>query len=250
MEKHDKVEKTLRNSVAFGTRTNNKINTVNEDIRKRSATLANPLLTKFIPKLKPVDTELCPSPINLVANEEKEVNDNFILQKNKKSSKKLSVQFNKIQEELYENINSSGDEKYNEDESPLYSQLSDNESKSDQILEEKNKNINNNKNNINHIRKKMKKIRSEIKLNKFNDDSTISDNSNRINFDEDLLSRNSRNYKSHLQIEKIKECLHYRNKSISFKDMPNFRPPILGFLEMNETIETSTISSNNLSKYD
>ena len=243
MEKHDKVEKTLRNSVAFGTRTNNKINTVNEEIRKRSATLANPLLTKFIPKLKPVESQLCPSPINLVANEENKLNDNFILQKNKKSSKKLSVQFNKIQEELYENINSSGDEKFNEDESPLYSQPSDNESKSDQI-------INNNKNNINHIRKKMKKIRSEIKLNKFNDDSTISDNSNRINFDEDLISRNTRNYKSQLQIEKIKECLHYRNKSISFKDMPNFRPPILGFLEMNETIETSTISSNNLSKYD
>ena len=250
MEKHDKMEKSSRNSVAFCTRTNNKINSVNEDIRKRSATIANPLLTKFIPKLKPIDTELCPSPINLVANEEKELNDNFILQKNKKSSKKLSVQFNKIQEELYENINSSGDEKYNEDESPLYSQLSDNESKSGQILEEKNKNINNNKNknNINHIRKKMKKIRSEIKLNKFNDDSAISDNSNRINFDEDLISRNTRNYKSQLQIEKIKECLHYRNKSISFKDMTNFRPPILGFLEMNETIETSTISSNNLSK--
>ena len=241
MEKHDKIDKSLRNSVAFGTRTNNKINSVNEDIRKRSATLANPLLTKFIPKLKPVESQLCPSPINLVANEENKLNDNFILQKNKKSSKKLSVQFNKIQEELYENINSSGDEKFNEDESPLYSQPSDNESKSDQI-------INNNKNNINHIRKKMKKIRSEIKLNKFNDDSTISDNSNRINFDEDLISRNTRNYKSQLQIEKIKECLHYRNNSISFKDMTNFRPPILGFLEMNETIETSTISSNNLSK--
>ena len=240
MEKHDKIDKSLRNSVAFGTRTNNKINTVNEEIRKRSATLANPLLTKFIPKLKPVESQLCPSPINLVANEENKLNDNFILQKNKKSSKKLSVQFNKIQEELYENINSSGDEKFNEDESPLYSQPSDNESKSDQI-------INNNKNNINHIRKKMKKIRSEIKLNKFNDDSTISDNSNRINFDEDLISRNTRNYKSQLQIEKIKECLHYRNNSISFKDMTNFRPPILGFLEMNETIET-TISSNNLSK--
>lgn len=71
MEKHDKVSKTLRNTVTFGERTNNKINTVNEDIRKRSATIANPLLTKFIPKLKPVDTELCPSPINLVTNEEK-----------------------------------------------------------------------------------------------------------------------------------------------------------------------------------
>jgi hypothetical protein len=249
MEKHDKVAKTLRNSVAFGTRTNNQINTVNEDIRKRSATLANPLLTKFIPKLKPIDTELCPSPINLVTNEDKKVDDNFILEKNKKSSKKLSVQFNKIQEELYENINSSGDEKFNEDEFPIYSQLSDNESKSDQIMEEKKKNINNDKNNINTIRKKMKKIRSEIKLNKFNDDSIISDNSNRKNFEEDFISRHTRNYKSNLQIEKIKESLHYRNKSISFKDMPRFRPPILGFLEMNETIET-TISSNNLSKYD
>ena len=249
MEKHDKVAKTLRNSVAFGTRTNNQINTVNEDIRKRSATLANPLLTKFIPKLKPIDTELCPSPINLVTNEDKKVNDNFILEKNKKSSKKLSVQFNKIQEELYENINSSGDEKFNEDEFPIYSQLSDNESKSDQIMKEKKKNINNDKNNINTIRKKMKKIRSEIKLNKFNDDSIISDNSNRKNFEEDFISRHTRNYKSNLQIEKIKESLHYRNKSISFKDMPKFGPPILGFLEMNETIET-TISSNNLSKYD
>ena len=249
MENHDKVAKTLRNSVAFGTRTNNQINTVNEDIRKRSATLANPLLTKFIPKLKPIDTELCPSPINLVTNEDKKVNDNFILEKNKKSSKKLSVQFNKIQEELYENINSSGDEKFNEDEFPIYSQLSDNESKSDQNMEEKKKNINNDKNNINTIRKKMKKIRSEIKLNKFNDDSIISDNSNRKNFEEDFISRHTRNYKSNLQIEKIKESLHYRNKSISFKDMPKFGPPILGFLEMNETIET-TISSNNLSKYD
>ena len=200
--------------------------------------------------MKPVDTELCTSPINLVANEEKKLNDNFILQKNKKSSKKLSVQFNKIQEELYENINSSIDEKFNEEESLIYSQPSDNESKSEQILEEKNKNINNDKNNINHIRKKMKKIRSEIKLNKFNDDSTISDNSNRKNFDEDRISGNTQNYKRQLQIEKIKEFLHYRNKSISFKDMPKFGPPILGFLEMNETIETSTISSNNLSKYD
>jgi hypothetical protein len=249
MEKHDKVAKTLRNSVAFGTRTNNQINTVNEDIRKRSATLANPLLTKFIPKLKPIDTELCPSPINLVTNEDKKVNDNFILEKNKKSSKKLYVQFNKIQEELYENINSSGDEKFNEDEFPIYSQLSDNESKSDQNMEEKKKNRNSDKNNINIIRKKMKKIRSEIKLNKFNDDSIISDNSNRKNFEEDFISRHTRNYKSNLQIEKIKESLHYRNKSISFKDMPKFGPPILGFLEMNETIET-TISSNNLSKYD
>ena len=116
-------------------------------------------------------------------------------------------------------------------------------------MEEKKKNINNDKNNINTIRKKMKKIRSEIKLNKFNDDSIISDNSNRKNFEEDFISRHTRNYKSNLQIEKIKESLHYRNKSISFKDMPRFRPPILGFLEMNETIET-TISYNNLSKYD
>ena len=248
MEKHDKVSKTLRNTVTFGERTNNKINTVNEDIRKRSATIANPLLTKFIPKLKPVDTELCPSPINLVTNEEKKLNDNFILRRSRKSSKKLSVQFNKIQEELYENIISSGDEKFNEDSSPIYSQSSDNE----KIPEEKNKNINKDKdkNNINNIRKKMKKIRSEIKLNKFNDDSTISDSSNRKNFEEDLISGNTENYMDKLKIEKIKECLHYRNKSISFKDMTNFRPPILGFLEMNETIETSTISSNNLSKYE
>jgi len=250
MEKHDKVAKNLRNSVAFGTRINNKINTVNEDIRKRSATLANPLLNKFIPKLKPVDTDLCPSPINLVTNEEKKLNDDFILQKNKKSSKKLSVQFNKIQEELYENINSSGDEKFNEDTSPIYSQSSDNESKGDQILGEKSKKIKDNKNNINLTRKKMKKIKSEIKLNKFNDDSSISESSNRKNFDEDLLSRNTGNYMNKFKIEKIKECLHYRNKSISFKDLPNFRPPILGFLEMNETIETSTLSSNNISKYD
>lgn len=69
-------------------------------------------------------------------------------------------------------------------------------------------------------------------------------------FEEDLISGNTENYMDKLKIEKIKECLHYRNKSISFKDMPNFRPPILGFLEMNETIETSTISSNNLSKYE
>ena len=248
MEKHDKVPKTLRNTVTFGERTNNKINTVNEDIRKRSATIANPLLTKFIPKLKPVDTELCPSPINLVTNEEKKLNDNFILRRSRKSSKKLSVQFNKIQEELYENIISSGDEKFNEDSSPIYSQSSDNE----KISEEKKKNIkkDKDKNNINNIRKKMKKIRSEIKLNKFNDDSTISDSSNRKNFEEDLISGNTENYMDKLKIEKIKECLHYRNKSISFKDMPNFRPPILGFLEMNETIETSTISSNNLSKYE
>lgn len=153
MEKQDKVSKALRNSIAFGTRANSKINTINEDIRKRSSTLGNSLSNKFIPKLKPVDTNLCPSPINLVANEEKKLNDNFILRKNKKSSKKIAVQF-KIQEELYENINSSGDEKYKEDSSPIYSQSSDNESKSDQILEEKYKNLNESKNNINHIRKK------------------------------------------------------------------------------------------------
>ena len=250
MEKHDKVAKTLRNTVAFGTRTNNKINTANEEIRKRSLTLANPLLTKFIPKLKPVVTELIPSPINLVTNEEKKLNDNFVLKRSKKSSKKLFVQFNKIQEELYENVNSSGDEKFIEDSSPIYSQSSDNECKSEQISKEKNKNINKDKNNINNIRKKMKKIRSEIKINKFNDDSTISDSSNRKNFDEDLISGNHENYVNKLKIEKIKESLHYRNKSISFKDLPNFRPPILGFLEMNETIESSTISSNNLSKYE
>lgn len=110
----------------------------------------------------------------------KKLNDNFILRRSRKSSKKLSVQFNKIQEELYENIISSGDEKFNEDSSPIYSQSSDNE----KIPEEKNKNIkkDKDKNNINNIRKKMKKIRSEIKLNKFNDDSTISDSSNRKNF--------------------------------------------------------------------
>ena len=49
-------------------------------------------------------------------------------------------------------------------------------------------------------------------------------------------------------MEKIDDYNEIKNKTISFKDIKSFKPPILNFLQMTEVSNNSTLSSCNLSE--
>ena len=94
----------------------------------------------------------------------------------------------------------------------------------------------------------MDKIRSKIKLTKFNDDSNVSKISCTKYFDENYRLKCAQKFINKLKLKKMKECEKFKNKTISFKDLNSYKPPILGFLQMYEISVNSTLSSSNLSE--
>ena len=282
MKEEEKEDKLYRNTISFGTSANNKLKNEKMDNRARSASLSNnKLLSKYIPRLKPVGTTINPSPINLIGKEELVIDDeNFKIEPKRKLSKKsllLKIKSFEINEEINDYAINATDEENNyikNNKNKLtqgVSDSSDNESIKDKDKENKlDKNGDSNKNNnpdnnneninkieklkknvnncINKIRRKLDKIKNNIKMKKFKDDS------NALNFSyTKYFSQNNKKIKSgENYIRKIKmERIDYneiKNKTISFKDIKSFKPPILNFLQMNEVSNNSTLSSCNLSE--
>ena len=101
---------------------------------------------------------------------------------------------------------------------------------------------------INTIRKKLDIIKREIKVKGYKDDSNfyfLYKNNN----DEENRLKSVEKYIEQLKLEKMEEYEKCKNKTISFKDMKFFKPPILGFLEMKDIESNSNLSTRNLPKF-
>ena len=260
MKENEKLDKSLRNTISLGKILTRNLKNENVDIRTRIASLSsNKLLDKFIPKLKPLMTNINPSPIALINKEEIKIEDeNFKIESSRKASKEpilLKIKSLGNNEEINKSIENS-DEDSNHKLSCDISYYSDTESKERENKLKKNnsnnKNINdkidNNittiKKNVNYcikkLRRKMDKIKNKIKRNKYKDDSNI------INFSyTQYFAQHSRNKYVEKIINKIKfEDINefWKGKNKTVNNSNDFNPPILGFLKMNEECTNSTFT--------
>ena len=257
MKGNEKEEdKLFRNTIGFEKPVNNKLPLIKNDSienRARSFVTSNKkLLQKYIPKLKPIEADLNPSPIFLIGeNETKLVNDNFKINAKNTQNKKYMHKLRSvaIEEEVNQKAVNSNDEECNK--MPNVSDSSDNESKDNERKSNK-INLKTKKENIiienkvqyciNTTRRKLDKIKNKIINKKYNDDTHL-DFIHEKNLNENCRIRCIQNYIEQLKIEKKEEYEKYKNKTISFKDMKLFKPPILEFLEKNEISNNSTLSS-------
>ena len=250
---------------------NNNPQQIQFSLKDSRAKSARPLLLrKYIPTLKPIKANMNPSVIYLNAGA-----NSFKSKKYKENLLKSKNDINIVAEEDYERNANSGDERYGFNK---ISYKKDNflSSEDDNDIIENNENpineinINNNinsinikipkkkkcvKNNIEHIRKLLIKTKEKMIIKKYNDDTSIIINNPYNNYfkenmgyilgenkkyfnNNDLVSNNSFDYGSdnNFQISKSKSIYvtsrKFRNK-----------PPILGFLQMNENSANTTLSS-------
>ena len=250
---------------------NNNPQQIQFSLKDSRAKSARPLLLrKYIPTLKPIKANMNPSVIYLNAGL-----NSFKSKKYKENLLKSKNDINIVAEEDYERNANSGDERYGFNK---ISYKKDNflSSEDDNDIIENNDNpineinINNNinsinikiqkkkkcvKNNIEHIRKLLIKTKEKMIIKKYNDDTSIITNNPYKNYfkenmgyilgenkkyfnNNDLVSNNSFDYGSdnNFQISKSKSIYvtsrKFRNK-----------PPILGFLQMNENSANTTLSS-------
>ena len=217
------------------------------------------LLSKYIPKLKPVKSNINPSFMHLggskVNYKSKKYKENLMNNKNN---------INIVAEEDYEKTANSGDERYsynnlNSNKNMPFSSSDDNEIVDNDIININNSNNNNKiednfkinikkakikkniRNNLNHIRKIFIKYKEKIPNKKYIDDTDIITNSSYkdcihqnfnskwddfcIDYDLDLIQK-----------KKSKSIYVGKNKNLN-------KPPILGFLQMNENSANTTLSS-------
>ena len=223
-----------------------------KDNRARSA---KPLLRKFVPRLKPVKANMNPSIFYLNG-----IYEFFNYNKNKSIS-----DINIVAEEDYEKKANSGDESYsyNNSHSEKDNFLSYNDDNTDFIDNNEN-NIDKNsiniiitkkkkcvKNNINRIRKHLLKTKEKIRLKEFNDDTSIISNNPYKNYltenfvyekyylndNNEIISDNSIDLDIDFFNKITSKSIYagkYKNKN---------RPPILGFLQMNDNSANTTLSS-------
>ena len=228
--------------------------------RKRSSSMSLfSIPQNFVPKLKPIKTIICPSPINL--NQKSTLpappeiqnttistssfdsqNDlnlkpiKFICSKNK-NQKKFSKIIN-IEEEAYAMSD------YEDNAKNTQNQESESDtSKSDE--EKDNNKINFNKinfnNNINLMREKMKKIKNNFISNEnLFDDSNIGEK--RLSIYKDLYQPNfiNKDRKNKNMILNPLKKIKYRTKSFNIRQ--RYVPTILGFLEKSKS--THSLNSN------
>ena len=259
MKGNEKEEDGLfRNTIGFEKPVNNKLSIKKNDSienRARSFVTSNKkLLQKYIPKLKPIETDLNPSPIILRGkNETKLECDKFKINSKNSQNKKYMHKLRSValEEEVIQKAVISNDEECSK--MPNASDSSDNESKDNErkinkinLKSKKENNIIETKNkvhySINTIRKKLDKIKNKIINKKYKDDTHL-DFIHEKNLNENYRFRCIQNYIEQSKIEKMEEYEKYKNKTISFKDMNLFKPPILDYLQKNEISNNSTLSS-------
>ena len=250
---------------------NNNPQQIQFSLKDSRAKSARPLLLrKYIPTLKPIKANMNPSVIYLNAG----VNS-FKSKKYKENLLKSKNDINIVAEEDYERNANSGDERYGFNK---ISYKKDNflSSEDDNDIIENNDNpineinINNNinsinikipkkkkcvKNNIEHIRKLLIKTKEKMIIKKYNDDTSIIINNPYNNYfkenmgyilgenkkyfnNNDLVSNNSFDYGSDNNFQTSKSKSIY----VTSRKFRN-KPPILGFLQMNENSANTTLSS-------
>ena len=250
---------------------NNNPQQIQFSLKDSRAKSARPLLLrKYIPTLKPIKANMNPSVIYLNAGA-----NSFKSKKYKENLLKSKNDINIVAEEDYERNANSGDERYGFNK---ISYKKDNflSSEDDNDIIENNENpiseinINNNinsinikipkkkkcvKNNIEHIRKLLIKTKEKMIIKKYNDDTSIIINNPYNNYfkenmgyilgenkkyfnNNDLVSNNSFDYGSDNNFQTSKSKSIY----VTSRKFRN-KPPILGFLQMNENSANTTLSS-------
>lgn len=250
----------MHSSVNFFRRNNNLfIEEGKKGLKKRSSSML--LNSKnFVPRLKPIKTIICPSPINLNQKSPPTIpeNQNTIstasidsqnelnlkpiryIYSRRKNNKKKSFKFLNIEEETYAiSDNEDNSKNLGEIHSDSSSSKSDYESES-KTRYKKSKN-NYNIKNINLMRKKMEQIKKSFVNDNLNDDSTIENRFIKKKLNEyknigqqNFISRIRQNRNFNLKMIK------YRTKSFNIKQ--RYVSTILGFLEKNNS--TNSLNSN------
>ena len=215
------------------------------------------LYNNYIPKLRPVKSHLNPSFMHLGGN-----NEDFNPKKYKENILKNKSNINIVVEEDYEKSANSGDERYSynnlksnkilsfssNDEkdiikNDLITNIDDiNELEDDININFKNvKNMKSIKNKINHIRNLVIKIKEKIPNQKYIDDTDIIPNTPY----KDYINHNcSFDWEESYLDYDIGFSEKKKSKSIyEGKNKNKKRPPILGFLQMNENSANTTFSS-------
>ena len=240
---------------------NSSILQTQSSLKDNRAKSAKPfLLRKYIPKLKPIKSSLNPSIIFLGGKKEY-----FSYKRYKENLLNNKSDINIVAEEDYEKAANSGDERYSYNN--IYSNKDIILSSSDEEIID-NKEINNNKinnnfsikitqkekivgNKINNIRKHLLKAKEKMILKKYNDDTSIITNTPyknyfrenygykwgkkyHLNNNNEMASDNSLDYELGFYKSKCKSIYISSNKN---------KPPILGFLQMNENSNNNTLSS-------
>ena len=215
------------------------------------------LYNNYIPKLRPVKSHLNPSFMHLGGN-----NEDFNLKKYKENILKNKSNINIVVEEDYEKSANSGDERYSynnlksnkilsfssNDEkdiikNDLITNIDDiNELEDDININFKNvKNMKSIQNKINNIRNLLIKIKEKIPNQKYIDDTDIIPNTPY----NDYINHNcSFDWEESYLDYDIGFSEKKKSKSIyEGKNKNRKRPPILGFLQMNENSSNTTFSS-------
>lgn len=224
--------------------------------KKRSSSASINLPKNFVPKLKPIKSKMCPSPIILnVKTPPSEIQkvQNITISTSSFDSKKefkiIRMKMKKSIKLISEKVYSMSDCEDIDKNKKNYI----NESDSSKSFEESDKNINiniklinKNKSNINKMRLRMANIRkNSIKNNNVFDDSNLGKNFKEKTY---YIFKNIRNsFINKFEKNKSKnlyclDTIRYRNKSHHIRT--NYIPTILGFLERNK----SSLSLNSMGK--
>ncbi len=171
MKDNQKEENPFRTKLDLEKRNNKRSNNEIIDKKIRSFSFNNVQLQKFIPKPKPIDINLNPSPIQLKGKKDIISEDD----QNIKYNKKLSCQIGNLEngKEIHDYTNYDNGDEY------LISDSSENDSKeNEKIIDKKNKNKNIMDTDmkfycISDMRQKMEKIHLKIKHKNYNDDSIL-----------------------------------------------------------------------------
>ena len=240
----------MHKSINFGTKKNTlSLEEDKKGYRKRSSSLSLIIPKSFVPKLKPIKTDICPSPINLdqkapdspekLSLDQNEINLKPIkLNHYKKRKLRKSTKFLNIEEETHETEAISD---YEDKSKKATLATADLDSSKSDIDDNDNKKYekNNFSKNINVIRKKMETIKnSNSYYDNINDDSNINKN-----YPIKRLYQNKNIYKDNF-LEKTRENKNMnsdplksnnKNRTKSFNIRQGFVSTILGFLEKSNS---------------
>ena len=229
----------------------------NRNYRKRSSSLSLNLPKNFVPKLKPIETIICPSPIDLNDNSPPPISDNneqFLtssietkkifnikpikFNQPKKRNLKKSSKIMSVEEETHETEAISDCE-----DKPKKAKLVDYDldSSDNEIQDNENFNCNKKKDtpkniNINVIREKMMIIRKNSIKNEY-DDSNIRNNytSKKLNQRKSIYQQKCTEEARKNKNLSEKNLNSIKNRTRSFNIRQRYVSTILGFLEQNNS---------------
>ena len=256
-DEKDKMMANLRCSAIISTKKNKlSIEENKKYYRKRSSSVTLKIPINFVPKLKPIPTIICPSPINLnqksppqppeiqnitvsTASFDSQNDLNHINSKRKKQKKSFKIL--NIEEEIYP-VSDCEDNSKN----IIIHTDSDTSKSDDEEEEETNHKYNKYLHNIKMMREKMTKIKnSSVGNDNLFDDSDIEERFKRKR----LFQNKNSGRASHLinKVRKNKNMIlnplnPIKNRTKSFNIKQRYVPTILGFLEKNTSY--SSLNSN------